>query len=145
LTTRRDATTDSPIPDPSWSATRDDLRRLIWILALVWLALAAFIALAQRHLGWPLAVGLIGGAGLLFTLGLLLVAGGSLLASRFERRWGARWERAERLRAVCEHCNVTDAVVHRTQVENGIVIERHFCARCATTRRGDSPEWVRAM
>jgi hypothetical protein len=72
--------------DPSWVATRDDLRRLAWVLALVWLALAAFTALAQRYLGWGLAVGLVGGAGLLFTLGLLLVAAGSVAAASLERR-----------------------------------------------------------
>lgn len=72
--------------DPSWAATRDDLRRLAWVLALVWLALTAFTALAQRYLGWRLAVGLVGGAGLLFSIGLLLVAAGSVAAASFERR-----------------------------------------------------------
>lgn len=72
--------------DPSWAATRDELRRLAWVLGLVWLALAAFTALAQRYLGWRLAIGLVGGAGLLFTLGLLLVAAGSVAASSVERR-----------------------------------------------------------
>jgi GNAT superfamily N-acetyltransferase len=67
--------------DPNWQATWDDLRRLAWILAVVWLALAAMITLIQRHLGWRLAVGLVGGAGALFTLGLLLVAAGSIAAS----------------------------------------------------------------
>jgi hypothetical protein len=81
--------------DPSWAATRDDLRRLVWVLALVWLALAAFTALAQRYLGWRLAVGLIGGAGALFTLGLLLVAAGSVAAASLERRWAGRRERSE--------------------------------------------------
>jgi hypothetical protein len=76
--------------DPGWAATRDDLRRLVWILALVWLALAAFTALAQRYLGWRLAVGLIGGAGLLFTLGLLLVAAGSIATASLERRLAKR-------------------------------------------------------
>jgi GNAT superfamily N-acetyltransferase len=82
--------------DPSWPATRDDLRRLAWVLGLVWLALAAFAALAQRYLGWRLAVGLIGGAGALFTIGLVLVAAGSLAAGSFERWWAARRERADR-------------------------------------------------
>ena len=81
--------------DPSWPATRDDLRRLAWVLGLVWLALAAFTALAQRYLGWRLAAGLIGGAGALFTLGLLLVAAGSLVAASLERRWAARRKPAE--------------------------------------------------
>ena len=85
--------------DPSWAATRDDLRRLAWILALVWVALAAFTTLAQRYLGWRLAAGLIGGSGALFTIGLALVAGGSLAASSLERRWAARRERAERTHA----------------------------------------------
>jgi hypothetical protein len=76
-------------------ATRADLRRLAWVLALVWLALAAFTTLAQRYLGWRLAVCLIGGAGVLFTLGLLLVAGGSVVASSVEGRLAARRERAE--------------------------------------------------
>ena len=58
------------------------------MLSLVWLALAAFTTLAQRYLGWRLAMGLIGGAGLLFTLGLLLVAAGSVAASSLERRRG---------------------------------------------------------
>lgn len=79
----------------SWPATRADLGRLAWVLALVWLALAAFTTLAQRYLGWRLAGGLIGGAGALFTLGILLVAGGSLVAASLERRLAARRERAE--------------------------------------------------
>jgi GNAT superfamily N-acetyltransferase len=85
--------------DPSWPATRDDLRRLAWVLGLVWLALAAFVTLAQRYLGWRLAVGLIGGAGVLFTIGLTLVAAGSLAAASFERWWTARRKRAGRVRA----------------------------------------------
>jgi hypothetical protein len=85
--------------DPSWQATRDDLRRLGWVLGLVWLALAAFTALAQRYLGWRLAVGLIGGAGVLFTLGILLVAAGSLAAASLERRWVARRKQAKRAHA----------------------------------------------
>jgi GNAT superfamily N-acetyltransferase len=85
--------------DPSWPATRDDFRRLAWVLGLVWLALAAFAALAQRYLGWRLAVGLVGGAGVLFTIGLLLVAAGSLAAVSFERWWTARRERAARVQA----------------------------------------------
>jgi hypothetical protein len=88
-------TLKSSVDDPSWAATRDDLRRLVWILALLWLALAAFTALAQRYLGWRLAIGLIGGAGALFTLGLLLVAAGSLAASSLEQRWAARRKQAE--------------------------------------------------
>jgi len=60
------------------------------VLALVWLALAAFTALAQRFLGWRLAVGLIGGAGLLFTLGLILVAVGGVAASSLEDRRARR-------------------------------------------------------
>jgi len=80
--------------DPGWQATRDDLRRLAWVLGLVWLALAAFTALAQRYLGWRLAIGLVGGAGLLFTLGLLLVAAGSVAASSLERRGAGRRERS---------------------------------------------------
>lgn len=83
-----------PTGDPSTEATRDDLRRLAWVLALVWLALAAFTALAQRYLGWRLAAGLIGGAGVLFTVGLLLVAVGSVAASNLERRENGRAERA---------------------------------------------------
>jgi len=79
--------------DPSWSPTHDDLRRLAWVLTLVWLALALFTTLAQRYLGWGLAIGLIGGAGVLFTLGLLLVVSGSLVASGVERRRAARRER----------------------------------------------------
>jgi hypothetical protein len=133
----------SSTPDPSRDATRDDLRRLVWILALVWLALIAFTVLAQRYLGWPLAVGLIGGAGLLFTLGLLFVAGGSLLAGSLERRWAARRDCAGRGKVVCERCNAADAVVHLEQVENGTVIERHLCARCATLPLADSPGWIR--
>jgi hypothetical protein len=80
------------------TATRDDLRRLIWVLALVWLALAAFTTLVQRYLGWRLAVGLIGGAGLLFTVGLALVAAGSVAATSLERRREARAERARHSR-----------------------------------------------
>jgi hypothetical protein len=80
----------------SWPATRADLARLTWVLALVWLALAAFTTLAQRYLGWRLAAGLTGGAGALFTVGILLVAGGSLAAAGLERRLTARRERAER-------------------------------------------------
>jgi hypothetical protein len=70
-------------------ATRDDFRRLVWVLCLVWLALAAFTTLAQRYLGWRLAAGLIGGAGALFTVGLLFVAAGSVVASTVERSWTA--------------------------------------------------------
>jgi hypothetical protein len=83
--------------DPSRDATRDDIRRLAWVLALVWLALAAFTGIAQRFLGWRLAAGLIGGAGVLFTVGLLLVAAGSVAASSLERRAAGRAERAEKL------------------------------------------------
>jgi hypothetical protein len=68
-------------------ATRDDLRRLAWVLLLLWLALAAFTALIQRFLGWRLAIGLIGGAGVLFTVGILLVAAGSVAASSADRWW----------------------------------------------------------
>jgi hypothetical protein len=57
--------------------------------------LAAFTTLAQRFLGWCLAVGLIGGAGALFTIGLLLVAAGSFVAASLERRSAARRERSE--------------------------------------------------
>jgi hypothetical protein len=88
----------SRLPDPRSAATRADLRRLLWVLALVWLALAAFTTLAQRYLGWRLAAGLIGGAGALFTLGLALVAAGSVAASTFEQRRAARRERVERRR-----------------------------------------------
>jgi hypothetical protein len=84
--------------DPSWAATREDLRRLAWVLGLLWLALAAFTTLAQRYLGWRLAVGLIGGAGALFTLGLVLVAAGSIAAASLERRWAGRQERSARSR-----------------------------------------------
>jgi hypothetical protein len=68
-------------------ATRDDLRRLLWVLMLVWLVLAGFTTLAQRYLGWALAIGLIGGAGVLFTIGILLVAAGSIVASSPDRWW----------------------------------------------------------
>jgi hypothetical protein len=68
-------------------STRDDLRRLAWVLLLLWLALAAFTALMQRFLGWRLAIGLIGGAGVLFTVGILLVAAGSVAASSADRWW----------------------------------------------------------
>jgi hypothetical protein len=67
--------------------TRADLRRLAWVLLLVWLALAAFVMLAQRYLGWRLAIGLIGGAGVLFTIGIVLVAAGSVAASSADRWW----------------------------------------------------------
>src|SRR3712207_4312355 len=80
--------------DPSWDATRDDLRRLAWVLGLVWLALAAFTALAQRYLGWRLAVGLIGGAGLLFTLRLSLLAPGSIAVASLEGRRDRRREQS---------------------------------------------------
>jgi uncharacterized membrane protein (DUF485 family) len=86
----------SPTTDPSWLATRDDLRRLAWVLGLVWLALAAFTVLVRRYLGWRLAVGLIGGAGVLFTVGILVVAAGSIIAVSFERRWAAHRVRKER-------------------------------------------------
>lgn len=67
--------------------TRDDVRRLAWVLLLVWLALAAFVTLAQRYLGWRLAIGLIAGAGMLFTVGIVLVAAGSIAASSADRWW----------------------------------------------------------
>jgi hypothetical protein len=73
-------------PDP----TRADLARLAWVLLLVWLALAGFVTIAQRFLGWRLAIGLIGGGGLLFTLGLALVVAGDLAAGEIRRRWGSR-------------------------------------------------------
>jgi hypothetical protein len=69
------------------STTREDVWRLVWVLLLVWVVLAVFVTLVQRYLGWPLAIGLIGGAGLLFTLGILVVAGGSLAASSMDRWW----------------------------------------------------------
>lgn len=81
--------------DPGALATREDVRRLAWVFGLVWLALAAFALLAQRFLGWRLAVGLIAGAGALFTLGLLLVAAGSFVVASVEDRWTAHRERAE--------------------------------------------------
>jgi small-conductance mechanosensitive channel len=96
---RRASTQSTTAGDPSWPATRDDLRRLAWVLALVWLALAGFTALAQRYLGWRLAVGLIAGAGALFTIGLLLVAAGSLGVAVVERRLAARRRRAGDARA----------------------------------------------
>jgi hypothetical protein len=68
-------------------------------LALVWLALAAFTAIAQRFLGWRLAVGLIGGAGVLFTVGLVIVAVSSVAASTLELRAAARAERTRKLRS----------------------------------------------
>jgi hypothetical protein len=70
-------------PDP----TRADLARLAWVLILVWLALAGFVSIAQRFLGWHLAAGLIGGAGALFTLGIVLVVAGDLAAGVLWRRW----------------------------------------------------------
>lgn len=84
--------------DPSWPATREDLRRLAWVLALVWLALAAFTTLAQRYLGWRLAMGLIGGAGALFTLGLLLVVAGSVVVASLEHRRVPRRQRQQKAR-----------------------------------------------
>lgn len=76
-------------PDP----TRADLARLAWVLVLVWLALAGFVTIAQRFLGWHLAAGLIGGAGALFTLGLVLVVGGDLVAGTLWRHWRNRSDR----------------------------------------------------
>ena len=67
--------------------TRDDVRRLAWVLLLVWLVLAAFVTLAQRYLGWRLAIGLIAGSGVLFTIGIILVAAGSVAASSADRWW----------------------------------------------------------
>jgi hypothetical protein len=72
-------------PDP----TRADLARLAWVLVLMWLALAGFVTIAQRFLGWRLATGLIGGAGALFTLGIVLVVAGDLAG-------GALWRRSRR-------------------------------------------------
>jgi hypothetical protein len=69
------------------SPTHEDLRRLGWALLLLWLALAAFVLLIQRFLGWRLAIGLIGGAGVLFTVGIVLVAAGSIAASSADRWW----------------------------------------------------------
>jgi hypothetical protein len=73
--------------DPKSRAMADDLRRLGWVVLLVWLALAVFSSIIQRFLGWRLAIGLIGGAGVLFTLGLLLVASGAFAASSADRWW----------------------------------------------------------
>jgi hypothetical protein len=81
--------------DPSWEATRADLGRLAWVVGLVCLALAGFAALVQRYLGWRLAVGLIGGAALLFTLGLLLVIGCTVGVTSLERWWSARREQRQ--------------------------------------------------
>ena len=69
------------------SPTREDLLRLVWVLVLLWLVLAAFVTLIQRYLGWRLAVGLIGGAGVLFTVGIVVVAAGSIVASSADRWW----------------------------------------------------------
>jgi hypothetical protein len=80
---RRDNKPAGAEPDP----TRADLARLAWILLLVWVALALFVTIAQRFLGWGLAAGLIGGAGALFTLGLVLVVGGDIAAGAVWRRW----------------------------------------------------------
>lgn len=65
----------------------------------MWLALAVFTTLAQRFLGWRLAAGLIGSAGALFTLGLLLVAAGSFAAASVEQRSTAPRERAQHAHA----------------------------------------------
>jgi hypothetical protein len=75
------------VADGDNDPTRDDVRRLAWVLLLVWLALAAFVTLAQRYLGWRLAVGLIAGTGMLFTVGIVLVAAGSIAASSADRWW----------------------------------------------------------
>ncbi|MFN2567336.1 MAG: hypothetical protein ABR499_20255 [Gemmatimonadaceae bacterium] len=83
----------APRPDEEPDPTRADLARLAWVLLLVWLALAAFAAIAQRFLGWRLAVGLIGGAGVLFTLGLALVIAGDLAAGSVWRWWQSRSNR----------------------------------------------------
>jgi hypothetical protein len=83
---RRDIRPAGDEPDP----TRADLARLAWVLALVWLALAAFVTLAQRFLGWRLAAGLIGGAGALLTIGIGLVVGGDVLAGSLWRWWQER-------------------------------------------------------
>jgi hypothetical protein len=80
-------------PDGEPDPTRADLARLAWVLLIVWLALAAFITIAQRFLGWRLAVGLISGAGVLFTLGLVLVVAGDLAAGSLWRRWRNRSNR----------------------------------------------------
>jgi hypothetical protein len=85
----RDAAPPGREPDP----TRADLARLAWVLLFVWLALAAFVTIAQRFLGWRLAIGLIGGAGLLFTLGIALVVGADLAAGEIWRRWRERAHR----------------------------------------------------
>jgi hypothetical protein len=91
---------DSPgneaLTPTSFGATRDDVRRLLWVLALVWLALAAFTTLAQRYLGWRLAIGLIGGAGALFSLGLALVAAGSFAVASVADWRAARLKREGR-------------------------------------------------
>ena len=73
--------------DGEQDPTRDDVRRLAWVLLLVWLVLAAFVTLAQRYLGWRLAIGLIAGSGALFTIGIILVAAGSVAASSADRWW----------------------------------------------------------
>jgi hypothetical protein len=45
------------------------------------------VTIIQRFLGWRLAVGLIGGAGLLFTVGIVIVAAGSVAMSSGDRWW----------------------------------------------------------
>lgn len=86
MAARRETKPVDAEPEP----TRADLARLAWVLALVWLALAAFVTVAQRFLGWRLAAGLIGGAGALFTIGMALVVGGDLLVGNLWRWWQRR-------------------------------------------------------
>jgi hypothetical protein len=83
---RRDISPTGDEPDP----TRADLARLVWVLGLVWLALGAFVIIAQRFLGWRLAAGLIGAAGALFTFGIGAVVAGDLLAGSVWRWWQGR-------------------------------------------------------
>lgn len=86
MVARRDISPTGDEPDP----TRADLARLVWVLGLVWLALGAFVIIAQRFLGWRLAAGLIGAAGALFTFGIGAVVAGDLLAGRVWRWWQGR-------------------------------------------------------
>ncbi len=86
MVARRHSTPAGGEPDP----TRADLARLVWVLVLLWLALAALVTVVQRFLGWRLAAGLIGGAGALFTLGMGLVVAGDAVAGALWRWWHGR-------------------------------------------------------
>lgn len=67
-------------------ATCADLRRLGWVLLWVWAVLVGLTLILAPFLGWPLAVGLVGTTGVLFTVGVGVAAVLPLLVEWIRQR-----------------------------------------------------------